>query len=297
MRRFFSVMFFVANAYCTLFAEPLQSDMKTDVKTRRLEDIFPADICDTLRTNGKIQQSFFKQEGLTYTYLPSGNIEREIKDFWSDSGCAYLNETVFLYKKPEQMERSGYRSKNTDTPLSEDSSAASETPDSMASIEFVLKSISDLEGIMYFSNSRQEERLLYKTVFCISDMESKQRIPDPLEADADGLSVLVLQEDLTFGENIYRFSYRKDDNQIALFYENQTALEMLFFDVIKPGNMKNVLLVEDLGEEILFYGLIRANYLSVPGMQKRINASLSSRMDAMYDWFISSYEKTVYGSN
>ena len=55
--------------------------------------------------------------------------------------------------------------------------------------------------------------------------------------------------------------------------------------------MKSVLLVEDLGDDILFYGLVRADYLSVPGMQKRIDASLSSRMDAMYQWFIAMYEK------
>ena len=65
----------------------------------------------------------------------------------------------------------------------------------------------------------------------------------------------------------------------------------MIFTAIRAQEMKSVLLVEDLGDEILFYGLVRADYLSVPGMQKRIDASLSSRMDAMYQWFIAMYEK------
>ena len=183
----------------------------------------------------------------------------------TDEKCSYMNETVYLYRKPAGRE-------NRD-------------------IERILKSVSALEGITYFSNSRQEDRLLYKRSYRISDAENKTSLPDPVTEDLDGLSFLVLQEDLTFGENIYRFSYRKDGGCIALFFQNETPLKVMIFTAIREQEMKSVLLVEDLGDDILFYGLVRADYLSVPGMQKRIDASLSSRMDAMYQWFIAMYEK------
>lgn len=233
---------------------------------RSLEEIFPAEICRQLRENGRVQRSLFKQEGeLDYAYLPDGPLSAEIADLWTDEKCSYMNETVYLYRKPAGRE-------NRD-------------------IERILKSVSALEGITYFSNSRQEDRLLYKRSYRISDAENKTPLPDPVTEDLDGLSFLVLQEDLTFGENIYRFSYRKDGGCIALFFQNETPLKVMIFTAIRAQEMKSVLLVEDLGDEILFYGLVRADYLSVPGMQKRIDASLSSRMDAMYQWFIAMYEK------
>lgn len=275
MKKLFSIIFFTVVLFYIVSEEVMQAE-GTKSSTRRLEDIFSPDICEILRKEGRIQKSVFKQENLNYSYLPSGNIAGKIQDSWTEKKCSYMNETVFLYTKPASKTPGQNSPENT-----------------MKILENILKSISGLEGITYFSNSRKEERLLYKRVFCVSDAESKTPVPDPTDKDINGLSVLVLQEDLTFGENLYRFSYLKDGNQIALFYENDTTLELMFLDVIDPHNMKNVLLVEDLGDEILFYGLVRTNYISFPGLKKKIDASLSSRLDAMYKWFISAYDKKI----
>ena len=60
---------------------------------------------------------------------------------------------------------------------------------------------------------------------------------------------------------------------------------------IKQEELKSVLLVEDLGDEMLIYGIVRADHISFPGVKKRIEASISSRMDAMYEWFVALYEE------
>lgn len=283
MQKFFITLFFAVVLFSVVAEEPVQSVQQAEppvpvetTKIRQLEDIFPPDVCEILRKEGRIQRSLFKQKALDYVYLPSGNLNESIRNFWTDEKCSYINETVFLFSKPD----SGTGGQNS--------------PENTVEIlENILKSVSKLEGITYFSNSRQAERLLYKRVFCVSDAETRTPVPDPVDKDINGLSVLVLQEDLTFGENLYRFSYLKDGNQIALFYENETPMELMFLDVIDPNQMKNVLLVEDLGDEILFYGLVRTNYISFPGLKNRINASLSSRLDAMYKWFVSAYEDKV----
>ena len=240
---------------------------------RALEDILPQDTCAALRKEGNLQRSSFdNKKGAAFEYLPEGPLADSVKDYWSGDSCDYMREVLFLYKKSP-------------------SAAALSLEENGKVIERILKSASRLEGTTYFSNSRQEERLLYKRAFCISDAESKTPIPDPIDKETDGLSVLVLLEDLTFGENIYNYSFRKSDMQTAFFFVNETPFKYVGITGIKPGELKSVLLAEDLGDELLIYGVVRANYLSFPGVKKRMEASISSRMDAMYEWFVNLYEE------
>ena len=240
---------------------------------RALEDILPQDICETLIKEGSLQRSAFdNKRSSDCEYLPSGPLADSVRAYWSGSSCDYMREVLFLYKKPASAARLG----------EEESSRL---------MESILKSVSTLEGTTYFSNSRQEERLLYKRAFCISSAESKEPLPDPVGEKTDGLSVLVLLEDLTFGENIYSFSFRQEHGQTASFFVNETPFKYMGITGIKREELKSALIVEDLGDEILFYGIVRANYLSLPGVKKRIEASISSRMDAMYKWFVSAYEE------
>lgn len=240
---------------------------------RALEDIFPHETCEALRKEGGIQRSAFGGgEEASCEYLPEGPLAASVRDYWTAGACDYTSEALFLYKK-------------------EAGAAALSAEESGNIIEEILKSISRLEGTTYFSNSRQEERTLYARAFRVSDAESKAPLPDPVAEETDGLSALVLLEDLTFGENLYAFSYRKNGAQASLSFTNETPLKFLAFTGIKPGDLKSTLLVEDLGDELLIYGLVRANYLSVPGIRGRIDASLSSRMEAMYKWFVSFYEE------
>ena len=240
---------------------------------RTLEDILPAATCAALRKEGSLQRGAFDNKaGAPCEYLPSGPLADSVRGYWSGGSCDYMREMLFLYKKSA-------------------SAAALSAEESGKIIERILKSVSRLEGTTYFSNSRQEERLLYERAFCISDAESKTPIPDPINAQTNGLSVLVLLKDLTFGENIYNFSYHQRDGQTASFFVNETPFKYMGITGIKAGDLKSVLLVEDLGDEMLIYGIVRADFLSFPGIKKRMEASISSRMDAMYKWFVNLYEE------
>ncbi len=263
MKVFFSICAVVILCGGILYAEA----------PRALEDILPQDICEALRKEGHLQLSVFNNKASTACeYLPSGPLADSVRDYWSGDSCDYMREMLFLYKKSA-------------------SAAALSAEENGKIIERILKSVSRLEGTTYFSNSRQEERLLYKRAFCISDSESKTPLPDPLDAEIDGLSVLVILEDLTFGENIYNFSFRKRDGQTASFFVNETPFKYMGITGIKREELKSVLLIEDLGDEMLIYGIVRADFLSFPGIKKRMEASISSRMDAMYEWFVNLYEE------
>ena len=240
---------------------------------RALEDILPRDICEALRKEGSLYRSAFNiKDSGACEYLPKGPLAESVRGYWSGDSCDYMWEMLFLYKKSP-------------------SAAALSAEENGKIIERILKSVSRLEGTTYFSNSRQEERILYESAFCVSDAASKVPLPDPLDAKTDGLSVLVLLKDLTFGENIYRFSYRQRDAQTASFFVNETPFKVMGITGIKQEELKSVLLVEDLGDEMLIYGIVRADHISFPGVKKRMEASISSRMDAMYEWFVALYEE------
>ena len=240
---------------------------------RSLEDILPRATCEALQKEGRLQRNVFdKKKSIVCEYLPSGPLADSVRDYWGADTCDYMREEIFLYKKSP-------------------SAAALSVEESGKIIGRIIKSVSRLEGTTYFSNSRQEERLLYKRAFCVSDAESKTPIPDPIDAETDGLSVLVLLEDLTFGENIYNFSYQQRDGQTAFFFVNETPFKMMGVTGIKTRELKSVLLAEDLGDSLLVYGIVRADHISLPGIKKRMEASISSRMDAMYEWFVNLYEE------
>jgi len=155
----------------------------------------------------------------------------------------------------------------------------------------ILRSLSRLEGLEYYSNSRKTMRTLYKSSYAVESEENRTRIADPVSAPADGLSVVAIQEDLTFGEYAYRYDYRQTDDTAAFYSTNIDSLSYGFIRIIKPGNLRIALLVHDLGDYLLVYNLTRAEFLAIPGMEKKLNASFSSRADAVYGWFVDEYEQ------
>ena len=126
---------------------------------RALDDILPQDICEALRKEGNLQRGVFdNKKGAPCEYLPSGPLAGSVRGYWSGDSCDYMREMLFLYKKSP-------------------SAAALSAEENGKIIERILKSVSRLEGITHFSNSRQEERLLYKRAFCVSDAKSKTPVP------------------------------------------------------------------------------------------------------------------------
>ena len=161
----------------------------------------------------------------------------------------------------------------------------------VSGISVILRSLSRLEGLEYYSNSRKTMRTLYKSSYAVESEENRTRIADPVSAPADGLSVVAIQEDLTFGEYAYRYDYRQTDDTAAFYSTNIDSLSYGFIRIIKPGNLRIALLVHDLGDYLLVYNLTRAEFLAIPGMEKKLNASFSSRADAVYGWFVDEYEQ------
>ncbi len=160
----------------------------------------------------------------------------------------------------------------------------------------ILKSISKLKGLQYYSHSRKMMRLLYAESCAVKKLPSingpeYQTILDPIDEPTDGLSVLACQKDLTFGRYIYRYDYFAEDGAVGTVCSNTQTLQYKIFNAIFKENLKVGLIAKEFDDFVLVYCITEANFSRVPGLKKKLKNSFSSRADAMYKWFVEEYKK------
>ena len=237
----------------------------------RLMAVLPAKTVSELVSQGVAQKSIYRERDVQPTLAPATVLSGEAEKFWSGDDATFFVESLYLYKK-----RPG-----TETAVGAD----------IGKISIILRSLSKLEGIEYYSTSRKTMRTLYEKSYAIDNATAKKRIPDQTGGSADGVSIFAVQKDLTFGEYVYEYSYRQTEDTVAFFSRNVDAMKLKVIKVVDPERLRASLVVQDLGDYLLVYGLTRADFLAVPGIESKINASFSTRADAVYKWFIREYEK------
>jgi len=134
-------------------------------------------------------------------------------------------------------------------------------------------------------------RTLYEKSYVVDSAKTKNKISDPVQGSADGLVLTALQKDMTFGEYLYEYSYKETDNSVAFYSQNIEAMKYNFIKLIDANNLHVSLIVQDLGDYLLIYGITSAKFFAIPGIDKKINESFFNRSEAIYKWFISEYEK------
>ena len=237
----------------------------------RLGAVMPAELAGRLLDKGFAQNTVYRVKGAAPSMAPDLDLAREALGFWDGDEPAFFNETLYLYRKPAEKE----------------GEPGAET----RRISAILRSLSRLEGIEYYSTSRKKMRTLYEKSYIVDNEKSQKRIADPVGGSADGLSVLALQKDLTFGEFIYRYDYRETPDAAAFYSRNLEPLSYLIFDLIDEERLRASLIVRDMGDCLLIYSLTRVDFLAVPGIEGKIHASFTTRAQAMYNWFIKEYER------
>lgn len=161
----------------------------------------------------------------------------------------------------------------------------------------ILRSISALKGLQYYSPSRKKNRLLYKDSFVVEKKETKNgrveyvKVDDPLDKEMNGLSILVSQEDLTFGKNIYKYDYFQDNYGMGLTVENINPLYYSIFKAINERELNSCVIFHDLGDYLLIYASTKANFAKLYGIEKKIKSSFSSRLEALCGYLIAKYNE------
>lgn len=237
----------------------------------KITDVLPGSTVTQLLAQGKLQRVSYKDKNAeALKFLPSIEISKKIPELSTTTKKDFFVETLYLYRKK---------------------SSANAIQGNADKIAMILRSISKLEGIQYYSTSRKKMRTLYEKSYVIDGPFSKNKIADPLSGSADGLSLFAYQKDLTFGENVYKYSYYQKENSVAFVSNNVSAMSYSFLKVISAEDLHVSLIVTDLDDYLLVYAVTSANFLAIPGIDGKLNASFTSRADAIYKWFIAEYEQ------
>jgi len=149
-----------------------------------------------------------------------------------------------------------------------------------------LTAISSLTGIQYYSASRNSMRTFYESSTIIDNTQTKNPLPDPSFIQIpQTYSLYARQKDLTFGDNIYSYSYQNSADIIFFYQTNITALNYGIIPAIGKGNLRSIIAVIDCGDSILVYAVSMTKASTLPGMGDRIGNSLSNRAAALLNWF------------
>ena len=161
-----------------------------------------------------------------------------------------------------------------------------DSADSRLGIYNILRSMSTMKGIQYYSASRQRMRTLFAESYVVDGPEGGNRLPDPVAAEIPAYSQLyALQEDLTFGENIYVTEFRYSGEAFLLDSTNLTTMNYFFLPMVKPQNSVTLILLIPSGQELLFYGAVGAHTMGLLGLARSREDSFYNRLKAIYGWF------------
>lgn len=156
-------------------------------------------------------------------------------------------------------------------------------------VSVVVRSVSKMQGMMYYSSTKKKECVLYEKCYMIKGEGDKTKIADQNTGNADGQISYCLQDDNSFGINTYKLSYFQKDDTLLCRFEILDKMGLGPFNAIFPGKMIINILVIDCGDDLLLYLNTDLDSIKFPGIKGQITDSMSSRMDAVYKWFITQF--------
>ncbi len=152
----------------------------------------------------------------------------------------------------------------------------------------ILRSVSTLTGLEYYSASRKKMRLLFEESWVIPRLTSpRTSLPDPLVRTVPAQeSIFIHQKDRSFATHESIITYLAHEGVLSAAIINQTPLRYKgLIRVVNPGNMQTHLIVIPVEEGLLMYGTISAKTKDVKLFLSRAEASFTNRVIALTGWY------------
>ena len=156
-------------------------------------------------------------------------------------------------------------------------------------VSVVVRSVSKMQGMRYYSSTKKKECVLYEKAYMIAGPGKKSKIEDQNTGNADGQVSYCLQDDNSFGVNTYKLSYFQKNDSLLCRFDILDKMGLGPINAIYPGKLVINILVIDCGEDLLLYLNTDLDSVKFPGIRGQITDSMSSRMDAVYKWFITQF--------
>lgn len=228
-----------------------------------IADLLPEGMAAEMASTGKATRA--SQEA-SLALLPRDPASAELRAALEAQKPSVVVEALFVLKRP----------------------APADAPAELASVYGLLRSLGSLEGIQYWSASRKTWRTFYAESYRIEGPSSKKRLPDPptpvgpLPASE---TLYAFQRDLSFGPNVYRYSYKTFPGSIGLEQRNLTKMSYGLLPVLAEEGLSTRILVIQARDGILFYALSSAQAPSVPMLRGKLQDSFGNRAEALFKWF------------
>lgn len=231
-----------------------------------------------IRAEGRIVRAVSGEGALLLHIAPLVPASAELRAAIAAEEPSILVEAVFLLERPVPAD-----------PLAE-----------LASAYGILRSISSLQGILYWSASRKTWRTFYEESWRIADPETRSKVADSeAGSSAPDVTVYAWQKDLSFGGNVYRYRYRLYGMGTAaqahevpagpacIFVESSNLTRMSYgiIPAMGPEGLKTRLIVVPCAEGILFYAVSAARAPGIPGLRGKLEDSFTNRAEALFRWF------------
>ena len=235
----------------------------THAQLRPLADYLPQEIIESLREQGEVRSTIGDRSSphLIPNVLDRSAILEDVMALGSGFGV----EILTAYDEPDGMlENEADRTR----------------------LYNILRSISSLEGVQYYSASRGRMRTLIEESYAIDDPSECVRQKDPLVAEVPPESeIYICQHDTTFGRNVYTARYQYSGESFLMRVENLTPLRFFFFFSVQPERFRSFVLVVPYEDGLIIYGLTCLETSVLPGLRNRLGESLYNRIKAYQDWF------------
>ena len=151
----------------------------------------------------------------------------------------------------------------------------------------ILQAISTMEGIEYYSQTRDRMRTLFIESYVINGPDDRTRRPDPVVTSLpEQVRIYAFQRDSSFGRNVLELTYTTTRDAIRLRMRNLTRMFYQgFIPAVGPEELGLNLVVYPIGDQLLFYGMSAARTSGMAGTEGRIRESFTNRIHALYAWF------------
>ena len=257
----------VLSMTCLLFAQDIGNVPEPVLSA--LDSFLSAEQRIELLRQGCLLRSVYNKERAVPQLAPLFAVPQTFAEGWNKGNPTFLIEALYLHKKTQ----GGAKDINK--------------------ISRILRSVSKLEGLQYYSSSRKKKRTLYEVSYAIDDLKTEERVADPIDNPSADFSVYVLQKDLTFDKNIYRYRFCADADSAGFISTNVGVLKYSVFKAIEPENLEASISVTDFGEYLLIHLLTRADFTAPSVFRERVHNSFRTRGEAVYGWFIAQCENSV----
>jgi len=157
----------------------------------------------------------------------------------------------------------------------------------------IMRSISTLKGIKYYSADRNMMRTFYYDAYAVPSPEKKYtRLPDPLVTSIPAKShIYTYHKDSSFGNYVMSVNYTagpepQHPKYIRMALTNATEMYYSVFPIVAPWKLQIDLVAIPEGDTMLFYGNFVANTFTIFGLRDSIDVSFTNRVKALYNWFM-----------